>query len=136
MITILTVLPISTLSVKYYDEDVVATWRKFSPMETAIAIVAVFMGLDPTRTTFEHIDNTILMFSKNYSCSFNLLYFFYVVPVFQNKKKGGTKLILPVFFILFIFENKKYFSKTVTTKKFIFLMKKDLNIQGICISNF
>ena len=102
MITILTVLPISTLSVKYYDEDMVATWRKFSPMETAIAIVAVFMGLDPTRTTFEHIDNTILMFSKNYSCSFDLVFFFMWFLFFRTKK-GGNQTYSPCFPYSFYF---------------------------------
>ena len=54
------------------------------------------------RTLFENTENTILVLSKNLSCYLNIMFsvFFYV---FQNKKKLGTKHILHVFVVLFVF---------------------------------
>ena len=60
------------------------------------------------KTIFEKIENTILMLSKNNYCYLNLVFF--VLSVFFNKKKLGTKhvsLFSLVFIYLFLFNYLK-----------------------------
>ena len=51
------------------------------------------------------------MFSENYSCCLNLVFFVFSM-FFRIKKKLGAKPVLFSFLILLVFENKKQFSKT------------------------
>ena len=54
---------------------------------------------EPNRTT---------EISENGSYCLNLVFFFCVFYVFQNKTKLGAKHILSVFHVFLIFENKKH----------------------------
>ena len=76
------------------------------------------------KTVSENIENTILMFSKNYFFSLNIVFFvfffyFMFFYVFQNKTKLGTKRVLSVFYVLLV-ENRKQFSKTENKQALVF----------------
>ena len=68
------------------------------------------------RTFFENTKNTIcvLTFSKKGYCYLNLVFFGFSM-LFKKKK---IKYVLYLFLVLFVFQNKKQFLKTVNMKSF------------------
>ena len=76
------------------------------------------------RTIYENIDNTILVFSKNYVVFVLRISLYYVLCIFFRKKKLRTKCVICVFLIHFIFQNKKLFVKFVNEQSLINYLKK------------
>ena len=81
------------------------------------------------RIVFENIENIILVLYGNCLCYLNLVFFF-VICVFQEKKKGKQMFVF-VFLALLIFQNKNQFKKCKQTNlKIVFFLcfQKPLSI--------
>ena len=59
---------------------------------------------------FENIKNNILVFSKNYSYSLNLMFYVFLFFITKNIRKT---CIFYIFLVLLVFHNKKQISKIV-----------------------
>ena len=75
--------------------------KQFSKTRTLRVYLFLFLKI-----VHENTYNTIFVFSKNYSCSLNLVF-----SVFFETKKLRTKYVLPVFVVLLVFENGNNFQK-------------------------